>query len=652
MRSLAEADGVDVTAIDVEGAAISGDQLFLTIVTGEDRLVVSGRMQPYNGTSGMDAAPRALVRLHPVEDASPQYEEAREIPQFGEERWKAIVRRVQTRVTPTERGKGAILDVLNEEELFLYYDDQDALRSVPIEFKPADVRPASVHSLSSVLSELSSEIAASLPASDRQRRYALFDTGDRRQDGLRFAVFDFKDKAACFARVIGAPEPAPAGTSAAPGLITHTLKSHLGSMGKRPVPTLGLLFTSVVTVPADTLAPKPTWALNWKPLPPLNDGRGMDLVEWESHLDAMVGGDVSSGKLDYLVDGKAFFPDLIDAISRARESIRLRLYIFDNDDYALKIADLLKRRSQEIDVQILLDGLGTIGTVSAEPAYTPDYSPEGPTSIVRYLRHDSDIQVRMIDNPWLQGDHTKAVIVDDDLAYTGGMNIGREYRYEWHDLMVRLRGPVVARLASDFDEAWRRAGPPGSLLVKKTGTTPGDTGVIADGHSIRLLYTEPGRPQILRAQIEAIRRARQRIYIQNAYFSSDAILYELAKARRRGVDVRLILPVQSDFGIMSRSNAVAANLMLKNGVRVYIYPGMSHVKAAIYDGWACLGSANFDRLSLRINREMNLGFSNEDTVNRLVEAVFEPDFQRSVELTEPLPLKWSDRLMELIADQL
>ena len=90
--------------------------------------------------------------------------------------------------------------------------------------------------------------------------------------------------------------------------------------------------------------------------------------------------------------------------------------------------------------------------------------------------------------------------------------------------------------------------------------------------------------------------------------------------------------------------------MIENGVRVFIYPGFSHVKAAIYDGWACVGSANFDRLSLRINRELNIASSDPDIAAALNAELFEPDFERSAELTKPLPERWADPLVELLGD--
>jgi cardiolipin synthase len=92
--------------------------------------------------------------------------------------------------------------------------------------------------------------------------------------------------------------------------------------------------------------------------------------------------------------------------------------------------------------------------------------------------------------------------------------------------------------------------------------------------------------------------------------------------------------------------------MLANGIRVYMYPGMSHVKAAIFDGWACVGSANFDKLSLEINKELNLATSEPAIVNKLLERVFLPDMAASTEVNEPLELTLQAHLFEIAADEL
>ena len=77
---------------------------------------------------------------------------------------------------------------------------------------------------------------------------------------------------------------------------------------------------------------------------------------------------------------------------------------------------------------------------------------------------------------------------------------------------------------------------------------------------------------------------------------------------------------------------------------------MSHVKAAVFDGWVCLGSANWDKLSFRINKELNLATSYPPAVAELQERLFDVDFEASVELTEPFPERWSDHLVEVLAD--
>ena len=116
--------------------------------------------------------------------------------------------------------------------------------------------------------------------------------------------------------------------------------------------------------------------------------------------------------------------------------------------------------------------------------------------------------------------------------------------------------------------------------------------------------------------------------------------------------MRVIIPYASDYGIIDRSNVLAINNMLANGIRVYVYPGESHIKGAVYDNWICLGSANFDALSLRMNKELNIATSDPAAVQAFMDNVLAPDFDKSVELEQPLPEKWSDVLLEMLADHL
>ena len=484
-------------------------------------------------------------------------------------------------------------------------------------------------------------------------RRVVFSTGDAGAYSLPFLYVDLDLPIAVFVRYPQAPAAIPVavpGTHVAQS-VGHVAHSHLGSVVVRPVSSVFRLLFVATGAAVETV--KPTWlvTLESQPIPPVTDGPPMNLESWEAKLDELTGKPANKGTIDYLVDGEAYFTRLTDALTSARESILIRTYIFDNDDVAERIGRLLRRRAAEgVEVKVLLDGLGTIVATGAVHESLPeDY--QAPESVRRFLEEGSGIDVRQSRNPWLvAGDHVKTTIIDNEIAFTGGMNIGREYRYVWHDLMMEARGPIVDEIRKEFFNAWVHAGPTGDFGYFFHNLRP-DRALAEDiGYPVRVLLTQSGNMEIFTAQREAIRNAQQYIYIQNAYFTDDAMLYELAKARRRGVDVRVILPLVGNHGPVNRSNVLAVNAMLEHGIRVYLYPGMSHIKAAVFDGWACLGSANWDKLSFRTNKELNLATSHAPVVNELLDKVFTSDFEASVEILEPFPQRWSDQLAEIVAD--
>jgi cardiolipin synthase len=563
--------------------------------------------------------------------------------------WQTLLNASLDILTPVESGVGAAIDILREDELILYRSESWERISAPIIFKPADVSIQRSYTFEHLLQVMLQQLSRRVPGTGK----LLFETGDDSAYGYPFVYADPAADLILFlqqqpdrpARL----DPAHLGTTLK--IIARSVADHVRGLFNQPVSSITRLFTMVTAATVDLARPTPLLLLEGQPVEPLVPGEPMDLAEWEKTLDAITGTSASRGRLTYRLDGAGFFPRLIDRIGTARESVWLRVYIFDNDDYATEIANLLKRRSREIDVKVLVDGLGTLGAgLAVSPSHPKDHVPEA--SIIHYLKQDSDVQVRTVANIWLTGDHTKTILIDGKTAFLGGMNIGREYRYDWHDLMVEVEGPVVTDIGEHFRRAWAASGFLGDLqrflYRKHSRPEPAD---VTD-YPVRLLRTRPGDSQILHAQIAATRQARHHIYLENPYLTSDAILYELVKARRRGVDVRVILPYRTDSGLITRSNALAANTLLRHGIRVYIYPGMSHLKAAVYDGWACLGSANLDRLSLRTNHEMNLATSHKPAVDDLLAQVFEVDMEKSVELDDQLPGNWLDYLAELLADSL
>ncbi len=185
---------------------------------------------------------------------------------------------------------------------------------------------------------------------------------------------------------------------------------------------------------------------------------------------------------------------------------------------------------------------------------------------------------------------------------------------------------------------------------KKPGTNnfESNAGLI----ELRRLYTKSFSRQIRSTELAAINRASGYVLAENPYFYSNDFLNALVRARRRGVDVRVILPSENDLTAGHRSNLVTANYLRQQGVRVFLYPGMTHVKALLVDGWACFGSANFDALSLRLNGEDDLATSDPAFAARFRHDVFEADFARGRELLEELPVDWQDYLADAILNPL
>jgi len=463
---------------------------------------------------------------------------------------------------------------------------------------------------------------------DRQRRQCI--------NLLPAALFDSADRGLAFA-----------GTAKGFGAV---VESHSWALAKNPLSSaarLADLGIQTAVVVMHLRLPRSTR------FPPLAQTDGMDLVEWEKWLDRYTGTRQECGSIKLLIDGDRFFARLQEAIAEATNHISVNVYIFDSDDVAVDIADRLKQRSADVRVKVILDQMGSL-TSGLSPPDSPmpeDFVPSG--SITAYLRQDSQVHVRPFLNPWFTVDHTKIYLVDGTHAWMGGMNLGREYRYEWHDLMFELQGPVVASLENEFKRDWAHAGPIGDLAFAAAALRqPQGEPVPGDGHwiKVRRLPTRTAWKPFNAAVQASIRKAQSYIFVENPYLFDKRVITGLVQARKRGVDVRVVLPRVNDFGAGGRGNLVTANYLLQHGVRVYFYPGMTHVKAMLVDDWACLGTANLCHMSLRLSQEDNIATSDPAFAARLKQDLFEEDFARSYELKQPISLDWVDFLADLIVE--
>lgn len=431
----------------------------------------------------------------------------------------------------------------------------------------------------------------------------------------------------------------------------------LGGMVKTPVSATLRCLHQVAGTVTTALGPNME-RINGRTTPaPLSGHRGMDIGAFEAELDRKIRPIKTRGAARFLIDGPQFFPVLTRAIREAREPINAQIYIFDNDDVAVAMADELKAASHRVPVRVLFDDLGTQQAAYVDPQSKVPAGFTPPDDIFTYLQQGSAIDVRRLHNVFLTSVHTKIITIGTSRAFTGGMNFGREYRYDWHDLMIELRGPIVGVLQNEFERAWAHTDVAGDVRhwFKRVSSNHGAAAIPAprNAFDIRILHTRPFDANIEKALHLAMQRAQRRIWIEDPYFADDRLIRALIDARDRGVDVRVILPNKSDARIMGGSNKVTASVLLRHGIRVFTYPRTHHVKAALFDDWALTGSANFDHLSLRVNEEVDIAFSHPPAVRELETRLFLQDFKICKEMKDgSVKPGLKDTMAEMLADHL
>ena len=564
--------------------------------------------------------------------------------------WAELRHQLFSEFIPRAKNQGVAVS-FDRVDYFFFYDPAGNFRARRLIDKPPAYTVTGRIELREYFARWQPLLLSFLSRAGIESDDVIFSTGDLDKGSIPFLYINARSKLIVLIQYDELPEGVVGGVPGGHVLksIWHFVESNSFTILLRPFSSLQSLLAVLTDTALETGRSLATDMRFEGAIPVIVERPPMDMNAWEKYLDEKLGRPASLGRVDFLIDGESFFPRFVDTVTSAKSSVDIRTYIFDNDDVALEIGELLKRRSREgIEVRVLFDGLGTIAASGERSTSLPDRH-RSPGSVKSYLEHDSRVEVRVAKNPWMTGDHAKTMVIDQRIAFLGGMNIGREYRYDWHDLMMEVSGPVVDEINDEFDKVWGLAGWFGDFSYLASW---GDSNLNEDagGYPVRLLYTKPGRYEIFNLQRAAIRRAQRYIYIENAYFTDDSLLRELIYARRRGVDVRVIIPLETDHGYITRNIVLAANALRENGVRVFIYPGFSHAKAAVFDGWASVGSANLDRLSLRINKEINIATSAPEAVDVLISQLFEPDFETATELQQAIPERWTDYIIEKFGD--
>lgn len=325
-------------------------------------------------------------------------------------------------------------------------------------------------------------------------------------------------------------------------------------------------------------------------------------------------GPLGGNAVEVMREGDALFDALENAFDAATQHIHLVYYIWETDYTGTRLRDALSRAAQRgVKVRLLVDDVGSRQAKAG--FFAPLLAAGG--QVGRFLRVNVFSRQLNLNNR----NHRKIVIIDGNLTFTGGMNVGDVYagRGEpWQDLHARIQGPVAYTLQEVFCQDWYHA--TGEDLVSDTYFP-----VIPDAGNICAQFLASGpadeRWQAIHTVLfAAMNLACQRIWIETPYFVPDRpILMTLQTAALRGVDVRLLLPGRSDHPLVLYAGRSFIDDLLAAGVRVFeMYHAMPHAKAMMIDGnFATLGSANMDQRSFRLNFEGNMFFYGTEIAGKL-----------------------------------
>lgn len=333
--------------------------------------------------------------------------------------------------------------------------------------------------------------------------------------------------------------------------------------------------------------------------------------------------------------GRAAFPAMLEAIAAAREFVHLETYILRSDRVGARFLDALAERAAAgVDVRLIYDALGGR---RLDPAVLHPLRRLGAESLV--FNPLSRFYPRWAPR---RRDHRKLLIVDGEVAFTGGLNLGDEYDAGvvaddggagWRDTHARVRGPAVRDLGAVFLESWFRAGGAElswhALLEAELGR-PGSErcAVLPDGPVYR-------RRALRDLLVSALDGARRSARLTSPYFAPGrSVLEALERAAERGVRVELILAGRTDHPLLRRGARSTLERLLARGVSVHEYvAAVLHAKSAVFDGrHAIIGTSNLDRQSFQHSYEVNLVLTDGEAPAR-VDRLFEADLGRSEEVT-------------------
>ena len=328
--------------------------------------------------------------------------------------------------------------------------------------------------------------------------------------------------------------------------------------------------------------------------------------------------------------GTVLYEDMLEAIDGARERVLFESFIVKDDDVGQRFkAALIAAADRGVEVFVIYDVFANLVVKRAFFDFPAS------VNVVRYPALKPGML--LLDVRKSGRDHRKLLVVDGEIGFVGGYNIGSAYATQWRDTHLRVRGPSAWELENAFVDFWNQQRAPTQPGLPEHGSTQWEPSLrVHRNVPSQLIYPIRGM------YLEAIDRATERISITQPYFIPDrAMVRALLAAARRGVDVRVLVPAASNHVITDWLSRGFYSAFLRGGVTIWRFEGaMIHAKTMTIDGrWSTIGTANIDRLSLTGNYEINVELFDRGVAEHL-ERVFATDLTNATQLT---PAEWARR---------
>lgn len=293
-------------------------------------------------------------------------------------------------------------------------------------------------------------------------------------------------------------------------------------------------------------------------------------------------------------------------IELAKKSVYFEIYRFRNDAVGQRYRDaLVNKCRQGIKVRLLLDSWGSDLPLSF---IQPIIEQGGEVRFFKKIKFFIDFFTKNH-----RRNHRKLLVIDHQIVYIGSANL-TQYSLVWRELMLRIDGPIAHDFRKSFDDSYRIYNKYifNKLSFKKT-ITHGSYEIVQDLPSI---YR-----QVLKNKYELLfSKSKHQIIIETPYFlPGHKLRNRMAQAAKRGVDVKVLVPLHSDVRLVDFLRARYMEFYHKNNIKIYYYaPGNLHSKCVLIDNERfAIGSANFDYRSFRYQYEIMLLGTNPEVVHQL-----------------------------------